>query len=30
MLLNELAPAKDGLTTYLHEAEAAVRRRIGA
>ena len=30
MLLNELTPAKDGLTTYLHQAEAAQRRRIGA
>jgi uncharacterized damage-inducible protein DinB len=28
MLLNGLAPAKDGFTTYLHEAEAS--RRVGA
>jgi len=27
MLLNSVAPAKDGLTTYLHEAEALSRRR---
>ncbi|HEV7693801.1 MAG TPA: DinB family protein [Hyphomonadaceae bacterium] len=27
MLLNSLAPAKDGFTTYLHEAEASMRRR---
>jgi uncharacterized damage-inducible protein DinB len=27
MLLNSVPPAKDGLTTYLHEAEAAMRRR---
>lgn len=30
MLLNSVAPPKDGLTTYLHEAEAATRRRSGA
>jgi uncharacterized damage-inducible protein DinB len=30
MLLNELTPAKDGLTTYLHQAEAATRRRSAA
>jgi hypothetical protein len=30
MLLNALAPAKDGFTTYLHEAEASVRRRAAA
>jgi uncharacterized damage-inducible protein DinB len=30
MLLNSLPPAKDGFTTYLHEAEASVRRRIAA
>jgi uncharacterized damage-inducible protein DinB len=27
MLLNSLPPAKDGFTTYLHEAEAPARRR---
>lgn len=27
MLLNSLRAAKDGFTTYLHEAEAATRRR---
>jgi uncharacterized damage-inducible protein DinB len=27
MLLNSLAPAEDGFTTYLHEAEASLRRR---
>ena len=27
MLLNSVAPAKDGFTTYLHEAEASTRRR---
>jgi uncharacterized damage-inducible protein DinB len=27
MLLNSAAPAKDGFTTYLHEAEAELRRR---
>jgi uncharacterized damage-inducible protein DinB len=26
MLLNSLPPARDGFTTYLHQAEAAVRR----
>lgn len=30
MLLNSAAPAKDGFTTYLHEAEAVTRRRAGA
>lgn len=30
MLLNGVPPAKDGFTTYLHEAEAAVRRRAAA
>jgi uncharacterized damage-inducible protein DinB len=30
MLLNSAAPAKDGLTTYLHEAEASTRRRAVA
>jgi uncharacterized damage-inducible protein DinB len=30
MLLNSVPPAKDGFTTYLHEAEAATRRRTGA
>jgi len=30
MLLNSLAPAKDGFTTWLHEAEGAERRRIAA
>jgi uncharacterized damage-inducible protein DinB len=30
MLLNALIPAKDGFTTYLHEAEAAARRRAAA
>jgi uncharacterized damage-inducible protein DinB len=28
MLLNSAAPAKDGFTTYLHEAEASARGRI--
>jgi uncharacterized damage-inducible protein DinB len=28
MLLNAIPPAKDGFTTYLHEAEASTRRRI--
>jgi uncharacterized damage-inducible protein DinB len=28
MLLNSLAPAPDGFTTYLHRAEAASRRRL--
>lgn len=27
MLLNSMPPAKDGFTTFLHEAEAATRRR---
>jgi uncharacterized damage-inducible protein DinB len=27
MLLNSMQPAKDGFTTYLHEAEGADRRR---
>ena len=27
MLLNSVAPAKDGFTTYLHDAEASTRRR---
>jgi uncharacterized damage-inducible protein DinB len=27
MLLNAVPPAKDGFTTYLHEAEASARRR---
>lgn len=27
MLLNALAPARDGFTTYLHEAEASTRAR---
>ena len=30
MLLNCLPPAKDGFTTYLHEAEASTRRRAAA
>jgi uncharacterized damage-inducible protein DinB len=30
MLLNCLTPAKDGFTTYLHEAEASSRRRSAA
>jgi uncharacterized damage-inducible protein DinB len=30
MLLNSVRPAKDGLTTYLHEAEASTRRRAAA
>jgi len=30
MLLNALPALKDGFTTYLHEAEAKVRRRIAA
>jgi len=30
MLLNSVPPAKDGLTTYLHEAEASTRRRTAA
>ncbi len=30
MLLNSLPAAKDGFTTYLHEAEALTRRRTAA
>ena len=30
MLLNALPPAKDGFTTYLHQAEASTRRRAAA
>ncbi len=30
MLLNSATPAKDGFTTYLHEAEASARRRVAA
>jgi uncharacterized damage-inducible protein DinB len=30
MLLNSISPAKDGFTTYLHEAEASTRGRIAA
>jgi uncharacterized damage-inducible protein DinB len=30
MLLNAVPPAKDGFTTYLHEAEASTRRRPAA
>lgn len=30
MLLNSAPPAKDGFTTYLHEAEASTRRRTAA
>jgi uncharacterized damage-inducible protein DinB len=30
MLLNSATPAKDGFTTYLHEAEASTRRRRAA
>jgi uncharacterized damage-inducible protein DinB len=30
MLLNAVPPAKDGFTTYLHEAEASTRRRTAA
>jgi len=30
MLLNSLPPAKDGFTTYLHDAEALTRRRASA
>jgi uncharacterized damage-inducible protein DinB len=30
MLLNGLTPAKDGFTTYLHEAEASARGRAAA
>ena len=30
MLLNSVPPAKDGFTTYLHEAEASTRGRAAA
>lgn len=30
MLLNSATPAKDGFTTYLHEAEASARGRMAA
>ena len=30
MLLNSASPAKDGFTTYLHEAEASTRGRVAA
>ncbi len=30
MLLNAATPANDGFTTYLHEAEALTRKRVGA
>lgn len=30
MLLNSVTPAKDGFTTYLHEAEPSTRRRPAA
>jgi uncharacterized damage-inducible protein DinB len=30
MLLNSVPPARDGFTTYLHEAEASARRRLAA
>jgi uncharacterized damage-inducible protein DinB len=30
MLLNSVAPANDGFTTYLHKAEALTRGRAGA
>jgi uncharacterized damage-inducible protein DinB len=30
MLLNSVAPAKDGFTAYLHQAEAMTRRRTAA
>src|ERR1700749_1185997 len=30
LLLNSVPPAKDGLSTYLHEIEASTRRRIAA
>jgi len=30
LLLNSLTPAKDGFTTYLHEAEGSARRRAAA
>lgn len=29
MALNSLTPATDGFTTYLHTAEASMRRRVG-
>lgn len=30
MLLHSMPPARDGFTTYLHEAEASRRRRAAA
>jgi len=30
MLLNSVAPVRDGFTTYLHTAEASTRRRAAA
>lgn len=30
MILNGMAPVKDGFTTYLHQAEASTRRRAAA
>jgi uncharacterized damage-inducible protein DinB len=30
LLLNSIAPVKDGFTTYLHNAEAIARRRTAA
>jgi uncharacterized damage-inducible protein DinB len=30
MLLNSVTPAKDGFTTYLHDAQASMRRRAAA
>jgi uncharacterized damage-inducible protein DinB len=30
LLLNSVPSAKDGFTTYLHEAEASTRRRAAA
>jgi uncharacterized damage-inducible protein DinB len=30
MLLNSVPPARDGFTTWLHDAEASTRRRIAA
>ena len=30
MLLNSVTPAKDGFTTYLHDAEAPARGRAAA
>ena len=30
MILNGMAPVKDGFTTYLHEAEASARGRVAA